>query len=480
VYYHVLKLAEGGRSGRRASPIKDFEPYKVALRRVIFFSETSRNSEVTQYILSALRHPDSTLACVAKDLMDLLLGAAAVLNTMLESPAADSAIVAAPTWVEEMERYNKRSTLWYLRSALIELVVQGALHDADGLAAFESFLAKRDALGDSLAAALTRETGPLMATSAGIRAIVPHLYAAMVSPSTQGRAAAAQAIEEMGHDRFSELPPLVSEAFLLMLLDPYVIVHKAAVAALRSISLPPSMRSTILAALKQLIVVYRQDSDQEFLLKCVEAKTRLHHDDPTFVTTEGRVLLAVLSGIPSKYVLRSGHHYFLRQLSGVEGYAQFALGLLLNLQSDYELEHALDATDDIPVGTTGLHVDTILIAVQAQPLDPEVVGTFVELLTRDGMWSAAAQVARVRVEAIPDTPRERIRKLFAQQLLWRIEFEDLLAQGRSEEALDVGKVWQAAEQEINDIHERQAKTDPFRSLHRSTAGESDAAGAIEE
>lgn len=480
VYYQVLRNAEGGRSGRRTSPIKNFEPYKVALRRLVFFSETSKNSEVTQHVLSALRHPDATLACVAKDLMDLLLGAAAVLDTKLQSPAADSAIVVAPSWPEELERDNHRSTLWYLRSAFVELAVQGALHDADALAAFESFLAKRGALGDSLAATLIRETGPLMATSAGMRAILPHLYAAMVSPSTLGRAAAAKAIEEMGNDRFSELPPLVSEAFLLMLLDPYVIVHKAAVTALRSISLPTAMRSSISIALQQLIVVYRQESDQEFLLKCVESKTRLQHDDPTFSTTEGRVLLAVLNGIPSKYVLRSGHHYFLRQLAGVEGYAQFVLGLLLNLQSDYELEHALDAADDIPVGTTGLHVDAILRAIRAQPLDPEVVGTFVELLTRDGVWSAASQVAQIRVEAIPDTPRERVRKLFAQQLLWRIEFEDLLARGRSEEALEVGKAWQAAEQEINDIHERQAKTDPFRFLHGSTASDSGTAGAIEE
>lgn len=480
VYYQVFRNADGGRNARRNSPIKNFEPYKIALRRLVFFSEASKNSEVTQHVLSALRHPDEALASVAKDLMDLLLGAAAVLDTKLQSPAVDSAIVVAPSWLEQLERSNQRSTLWYLRSAFVALAVQGALHDADGLVAFETFLAKRGALGDSFTATLIRETGPLMATSAGLRAILPHLYAAMVSPSTQGRAAAAKAIEEMGNDRFSELPPLVSEAFLLMLLDPYVIVHKAAVAALRSISLHASMRRKVSAALQQLIVVYRHEPDQEFLLECVEAKVRLHRNDPAFVTTEGRVLLAVLGGIPSEYVLRSGHYYFLKQLAEVDGFAQLALGLLLNRHSEYEIEHALDSVDDIPVGTMGLHSDAILRAIQAQPRNPEVAGTFVELLTRDGVWSAAAQVARIRAEAIPDTTRERVKKLFAQQLLWRIEFEDLLAQGRPEEALEVGKAWQAAEQEINDIHERQARTDPFRSLHRSTASDSGATGAIEK
>lgn len=469
VYDHVLRHAEGGRGKREKAT--DPAPYKIAIKRLVHFAETSENEDVTQRVLGALRYPDSSLASVAKELMDLLLGTAAVLNSKLEEPSTESPIIAAPDWLRAMEQSNRRSTLWHLRSGFIVMAMQGALLDADGLASFESFLAKRGGLGDSLAAAVMRETAPLMQTSTGLQAVLPHLYAAMVGPSTLGRAAAAKAIEEMRSSRFSELPRLAGEAFLLMLLDPYVIVHKAAVKALRRITLPKWMDPTVMAALDNWIVAYRGDKDQEFLLECIKAKTGMKREDASFATNDGRVFLALINDVKPSLLLRSGQYFFLKALAGVDGYAQFALGLFRHCQYDYETDCALDIVDDVPVGTSGNHATAFVAAMEADPLDVTICGTFIELLTRDGCWEGALRVVRVFVDAVPDTPRERARKLHAQQLMWRVEFEHFVSQGKIEAALAVGDSWQAAEREIKEIHDRQEKSDPFRSLLRSTPGQ---------
>lgn len=469
VYDYVLRRAEGGRGKREK--IANLDPYKVAIKRSVHFAETSENDGVTQHVLDALRYPDASLAPVAKELMDLLLGTAAVLDSKLEEPPTESPIAAAPDWLRAMEQSNRRSTLWYLRSGFIAMAIKGALLDADGLASFESFLAKRSGLGDSLAAAVITETAPLMQTGSGLRAMLPHLYSAMVGSSTLGRAAAAKAIEEMRSSRFNELPGLVAEAFLLMLLDPYVIVHKAAVKALRRITLPKWMDQTVVAALDNLIVAYRSGTDQEFLLECIEAQTGMKQEDALFAANDGKVLLAIVNGIKPSLLLRNGHHFFLKALAGVEGYAQLALGLFRHCESDYQVDHALDIVDDIPAGTSGDHAAAFVAAMETDPLDVTICGTFIELLTRDRCWEGALRIARILVDAIPDTPRERARKLHSQQLMWRVEFEHLVSQGEIEAALAAGKSWQAAEREIKEIHERQEKSDPFRSLLRSTSGQ---------
>lgn len=466
VYSYVLRRAEGV-SGKRGK-ITNLTAYTVAIKRCVHLAENSENDEVIQHVLSALRQPDASLAVVAKKTMDLLLGIAAILTSKLEAPIADSPIIAPSDWTREIEQSNRRATVRYLRSAFIAMAIQGALLDADGLAVFESFLVKRSELGDSLGAAVIEEAAPLMQTGAGLRAVLPHLYGAMVGPSTLGRAAAAKAIETMRSSRFNELPGLVAEAFLLMLLDPYVIVHKGAVKALRRIILPKWMYQPIVSALDSLIVAYRDETDQEFLLECIEAKVRMLREDASFVTGDGKILLSLVSKIEPSLLLRSGHYFFLKALAGVDGYVQLALSLFPHCSSDYETDHALDIVDDIPIGTTGDQAAAFVAATEADPLNVEICGTFIELLTRDRCWDGALRVARVHVDAIPNTPRERARKLHAQQLMWRVEFEHLVSQGQIEAALAVAQSWQAAEKETKEIHDRQAQSDPFRSLLRST------------
>lgn len=461
VYEYVVKRMW---TPSQAPEILRLEPYEIALRRLVDLGQSSKNHEVTFCVLNALRHPDKGLLPVTKQLVDLLLGSAAVIDSTLKSSPSESVLLVPPNAISSMDLANRRSYLWSLRRALIALAVHGAGLDSDGLAAFESLLAKRGMLGDSLEAAIIQEMAPLMESNAGLRALLPYLYGAMVGPSTLGRASAAIAIEEIGRVRFAELPDLVSEALLLMLFDPYVIVHKAAVRTLRRITLPAPFRRSIAPALENMIAVYRGGDDQEFLLDCVEAFCREKRDDEHFLPRDGRVVVALLSEMSPSVVLRSGHFQFVKTLGAVEGYVPWVLSLFPNCRTEYEVEYAIELVQEFPPSAAAAHLESVLKAIAPNPSDPKLCGTFVELLTRDGEWAGAVQVAKLRADVIPATIRNRERKLYALQLQWRAEFEHLVSQGRLEEAHSLRKAWDDAEREIGEIREHNEKSDPFRRV----------------
>lgn len=448
VYEHVLRHAHRDRGTTLVVEPAQTYAFGVAARRLAALSTTSENSEVTQQVLSALRGKSAALAPAAKAAMDVLLGTAAVLDSKLQAPEREPSVLTPPDPLAEMEKANRRSNLWHLRAALLKLAIQGALADAEGLARFEAFLSQRGLLGDTFEAAIVREVAPLLATSAGLKAMLPYLYGAMVGASVTGRAAAADALKDIGSQRFADLPGLVADSLVLMLFDPYVIVHKAAVQALGQLRIPAHFHRVVAAALDNLIVAYRGRDSPEFLLECIEAKVTTYRGEGPLPEAQGQVLLALIAELEPSVLLRSGHRYFLRQFQHLDGWAALVLGWVGQCREDYELKHALELTTDLLPGECAPRVPAILQAVATDPTNPELCSTFVELLTRDRAWLGATQVAASHVAAFPDTVRERARRLQAQQLERRVRFEYLISEGQLEEALALGAAWMQADDEL--------------------------------
>lgn len=448
VYEHMLRLAHRDRDALLVVEPAYTHAFAVVIRRLAALSATSVNSKVTQQVLSAFRHPSAALAPAAKAAMDVLLGTAAVLDSKLQVPEPDPSVLTPPHPLAEMEKANRRSSLWYLRAALLELAIHGALADAEGLSRFEAFLSQRGLLSDSFEAAIIREIAPLLETSAGLKATLPYLYGAMVGASVGGRAAAADALKDIGSQRFADLPDLVADSLVLMLMDPYVAVHKSAVQALGRLRLPAHFNRLVAAALDNLIVAYRRDSDSEFLLECIEAKVSMRRGEGPLPEAQGQVLLSLVAELEPSVLLRSGHRYFLRQFQHLDGWAVLVLGWVGHCREDYELDHALELASDLPLGACAPHVPAILEAVATDPTNTHLCGTFVELLSRDRAWLGAMQVAALHMAAFPDTVRERSRRLQAQQLERRIRFEYLIGEGQLEEALALGQAWMQTDDEL--------------------------------
>ncbi|BCT93135.1 hypothetical protein LYSHEL_21580 [Lysobacter helvus] len=457
VYEHVLRHADRDRDAKSVIDPAHTQAFVVAIRRLAALSVTSDNNEVSQHVLGAFRRQSGAFAPAAKVAMDALLGTAAVLDSKLQAPEQEPSVLTPPDPLAEMVKASRRTRLWHLRAALLEVAIHGALTDADGLARFEAFLSQRGLLGDTFEAAVVRELAPLLATSTGLNTMLPHLYSTMVGASVAGRAAAADALKDIGSQRFSDLPDLVADSLVLMLFDPYVIVHKAAVQALGRLRLPAHFNPLIAAALDNLIVAYRGGNDPEFLLECIEAKVTTYRGEGPLPKAQGQVLVALVSELETSVLLRSGHRYFLTQFQHLDGWAALVLGWIGHCRQDYELEHALELVADLPLGACAPHVPAILEAVATDPSNPQLCSTFVELLTRDRAWRGATQVAALHVAAFPDTVRERARRLQAQQLERRVSFEHLISEGKLDEALALGQAWMQVNEELAQLFKNDEK-----------------------
>ena len=457
VYEHVLRHAHRDRDAKPVIDPTYTQAFGVAIRRLAALSATSDNNEVSQQVLSAFRHPGAALAPAAKAAMDVLLGTAAVLDSKLQTPEPEPSVLTRPDPLAEMERANRRSSLWHLRAASLALAIHGALADAEGLVHFEAFLSQRGLLGDTFEAAVVREIAPLLATSAGLKAMLPYLYGAMVGASVAGRAAAADALKDIGSQRFADLPDLVPDSLVLMLFDPYIIVHKAAVQALGRLRLSAHFHRMVAAALDNLIVAYRGGDDPEFLLECIEAKVTTYRGDGSLSEEQGQVLLALIAELEPSVLLRSGHHYFLREFQHLDGWAALVLGWVGQCRQNYELEHALELVANLPLGACAPNLAAILEAVATDPSNSQLCSTFVELLTRDRAWQGATQVAELHVAAFPDTVRERSRRLQAQQLERRVRFEYLISAGQLDEAVALGQAWMQADDELAQMFKNDEK-----------------------
>lgn len=457
VYEHVLRHAHRDRDAKPVVAPAHTHAFGAAIRRLAALSATSGNNEVTQHVLSAFRHPSAALAPAAKTSMDLLLGTAAVLDSKLQAPGPEPSVLAPPDPLTEMEKANRRSNLRYLRAALLELAVHGALADAEGLASFEAFLSQRGLLGDTFEAAILREIAPLLSAGSGLKVMLPYLYGAMVGASVAGRAAAADALKDIGSQRFADLPDLVADSLVLMLFDPYVMVHKAAVRALGRLRIPPHFHRLMAAALDNLIVAYRGGEDSEFLLECIEAKATTYRGEDPLPEAQGQVLLALIAELEPSILLRSGHRYFLKRFQHLDGWAALVLGWVGQCQEVYELEHALELVADLSPAACALQVPAILQAVATDPTNRQLCSTFVELLSRERAWLGATQVAALHVAAFPDTVRERVRRIQAQQLERHIRFECLISEGQLEEAIALGRAWMQTDGELAQLFKNDEK-----------------------
>ncbi|SDY65178.1 hypothetical protein SAMN04487939_104260 [Lysobacter sp. yr284] len=448
VYDHVFRFSDKDLDAEAVLDPAYIQAFGVAIRRLAALSTNSDNDAVSQHILSVFRYQSTALAPAVKAAMDVLLGTAAVLDSKLQEPEQESSVLTPSDPLAKMEKASRRSRLWHLRAALLKMAVHGALADAESLARFEEFLSQRDRLSETFEAAIMREIAPLLATSTGLKVILPYMYSAMVGASVAGRAAAADALKNIGSQRFSDLPDLVADSLVLMLFDPYVVVHKSAVAALGRLRLPAHLRRVTVAALDGLIVAYRGTDDSEFLLECIEAKVTTYHEEGTLPKAQGQVLLALIAELEPSVLLRSGHRYLLKKFQHLDGWVALVLEWIRRCRQDYELKNALELVADLPLGACASEGPAVLEVVATDPSNTELCSRFVELLTRDYAWRDAAQVAALHVAAFPKTVRERTRRLQAQQLERRVRFEYLIGEGQLNEAMALGQAWIRADDEL--------------------------------
>jgi hypothetical protein len=275
-----------------------------------------------------------------------LLGAAALIAADLEAPQSPLADLSLkPDLLRQLEAQGRRQTLYTTFQAILEPIgaLAGKKPDSIGKLLLKTF----DGLGDEhryLKAGLVRALGRMGVAPAASQLVLPALYQAMTSQSPMVRAASAEAYGRIAENGADDLPSLVHDTFLLLLFDPYVVVHSAAVHALQRVDIPAQFSQRVLTGVVTIIGAYEKShSDDHLLAECLEQFLGLRAQKKRSLdAATGKRVLAILDNMKTDETARFvGHNGC--YLRAVVGYGQMLLKLLGDpTLDDYQVDDLVD------------------------------------------------------------------------------------------------------------------------------------------
>ena len=110
---------------RRQAKMSEQKAYATALRRLVWAATTSPNDEVLRRVQQAFYGQPEAMVDVARSQLDVLLGAAALMDDRAAQFDADARIHEPSNMLEVLERSNKRNTLYQSERDLRALVSGG-------------------------------------------------------------------------------------------------------------------------------------------------------------------------------------------------------------------------------------------------------------------------------------------------------------------------------------------------------------------
>jgi len=238
------------------------------------------------------------------------------------------------------------------------------------------------------------------------------------------------------------LAPLVYEAFSVLLYDPYVVVHKAAIHALRQFALPQELMRNATRAVLTVIRAYENNQNEaRFLIEAISwLAAELKRSDNADKNV-ARYLVSVLCKIEPE-TLRYEIRWCARSLSGTYGFVDVVMRILPFVGSrDHDDE--IDLLERIPrEEVLRRKSELCAIAVQLATDQMWITARIVETLTRASAWRDARQLLEDAIAAVPDTVQMRMRRMMLQSLLISARLEESIADGAVSNAAALDNEWQ--------------------------------------
>lgn len=459
VYDRVLHSSRF--SGARPATAAD----RIAFKRLIWTAPTTTSHKALNEIHHAVRGMGRDLMDLARDNVDGLLGAAVLMDTRVVAFDAGPKPTSA-TLLDSIERRQRRSSLTDVRNSFVHLAAVGACASSQP-SSYLQFLEGLPEDRDEFAACMIENSVALMDTVAGLNAVLPSLYSALVGMSVARRGSAVRAVGEIPRRQRENAPDLLFEAFVTTLTDPYVYVHSSAVTALDRISLPSGYNARVRKGLWAVLLAHEKDPyGEDIVLKCIELLARRYLTDDERAGRVGAFLVTLLRKIAS-WRVSNEIGLLARQLAHAEGLVDFLIAHLLDTEAtEYQQDAALEALADLPIEVVYSHRETLAkIPVGEDRSARYRVIDIAEILARSRAWAEAERLSKAAVEAIPDTIRESSQRLVFQLVQIAAAFEHALAIGDHEHAAGFVKRWREvnATKEAND-RERAELPNPFRDL----------------
>lgn len=445
---------------------------EVLLFRIVKLASTSNNDMVLTEIIQVLRSGSNDLLGAAKQSLDVVLGAAAVLDDRIEAFDAEQKLKTNATSLQVLEAQNTRSSLYYLREAFTDMAARAAKGDRPATESYVDFLGRIGENRSGLSSALLKESNHLISTPEGLNLVLPELYSGLLGASTLERAAAAETLGKAGRDRIADLPELVLEAFILLLRDPYVIVHKAAATALSNIPLPPQLEQSADSALLQLILVYRLEKNTEdFLPGWMRLYLNRFADERQLRGGLALVFIRILNQVSASRVLRELNSMS-KYLKNEPEYVDLVIRVLDNEEvSQYGESDAIKLAYLIPDEQVLQRSDDLVKLVERRHGRDLYVGAIVEIMTRAGAWTQAVTAIKAMWEHIPNTvPMKRLKWTVQLQLV-AVQFEAAVATGDVARMTALKAEWEGLETALQEDEKLYAeRRNPLPSFFRTHSG----------
>lgn len=435
--------------------------HRIAFKRLLWAATTEESEKVLQHAHEMLRGRPRQMIEIARAELDGLLGAVLLLDDRLRRHDEAKPAEGEKTFLDVLERSNQRSTIIHLMKSLIEWASSAAKGDPalmqKVVALFGQIPEGRNDLHGIVLGCIEHFSN----TVEGLKLVLPHLYYGLVGPSSRVRAYAAEALSDMRHDN---IPPLVYEAFSALLLDPYVVVHQAAVDALGHLELPEELQGRAAQALLNLVKYYSQKSGEDrFLIECVR---ELAYELRRLREAKGKVgqyLVQVLLKTDPLY-LKSNIRSLGNSLGKTEGFVDLVLKLLPGLDGhNHHREDELRLLAELPDAAILSRRDAFEeLGMDVASDRPWLAAYIVQELARAGAWSEASRVADAGAKVEPTVYNES-RLIYMTFMKITAAFEEAIAEGRSNALEALSKQW-----EENVKREEEFKADVARRNSRSS------------
>jgi hypothetical protein len=380
---------------------------------------------------------------------DSLLGAAALIAEDLEKPYS-FLLDQRPSEVKNIEAYSRETHLSIGIDATSEALGFIALQKPKELGA--QIVQTLQNLGEQhtqFRRALVRALGIFGHSREGLPIVLPALYSSMMDISQIVRAEAARAYGEIAKRVSDDLPHLVHQSFLVLLSDPFCIVHSSAIEALREVDFPSSFRHELIRRLLAIIHAYTMKKNDRLLSACIKLLISVSNDNDSFTPAIINAIIPILDGMNS-YEAGRLIKYCGDTLRVGPGYGD----LLCKILQDHEtymgdVGHLLQELSMLPadeinrLGEEIQKVEKVGTKHRVQ-ITPELL----EILSSSGEWPKCVETAGQAVQRFEDTQWDRPRKLRALMHLRASELELAAAEQNTVEVLDSSKRLQGTIQEI--------------------------------
>lgn len=475
IYEEVLRgLRYGnGRSGREKETAT--KAHEIAFHRLIWAATSMEGFETLQQLQSALSRDLGDMAPFAAKEIDGLLGAAAVLDDKLNkktSPLLTGIPDPRPQELIQMENWNYQGSIRNLQETFVRWAGQAARRQGEsGINKVLSFYRQIPEDRENLRAAFVGNMHTMAKGSEALNLILPDFYQALVGSSQVLRSSAASTLEELDNWHPNNLPDLVYEAFVPLLSDPFVIVHKAAVRALRRSTLPGALNDKIREALTNLVMIYAQSkSEDRFLIECLELLCG-RYTSKEFHPQFAAAIISLLKRTKPHEVSKDIRFWSVRLRQHV-GFVDLLIHLLQdNEAGHYHADDLLAELVELPnsviqknleaierLGLTGLYLG-------GPRISKGHAGLIIEILSKAGAWDKATNVARAAHADIEDSQWNKPIKLEAELRLIACEYEQAIASGNSSALAGIAQRWRKAHKEReDDLATHKEQRDPLRGL----------------